>query len=115
MLFRSLRELFEGFKITGRPPRHARIDPRTLRDRDFIVENPPRDIRRTVQRHTERKYAPGEAPADLHVPGDNIAFQISAGTKNQTIGTDSPKDSSVDVQVSVRIKKALGRECFSKM
>jgi len=51
----------------------------------------------------------------LHVPRDDIAFQITTGTKNQTIGTDTPKDSSMDVQISVRVQKALCCECFSKM
>jgi len=80
-----------------------------------VVENPARHIRRTVQCHIESKYAPREAPTDLHVPRDDIAFQIPTGTKNQAIGTDTPKDLSMDVQISIRVKKALRCECFSKM
>jgi hypothetical protein len=79
------------------------------------MENPAGNIRRAVQYHIEGKYPSGQAPTDLYVPRDHIALQISAGTKNQAIGADPPKYSAMDVQVSVRIQKALCRECLSKM
>jgi hypothetical protein len=61
------------------------------------------------------KYASNQAPTDMHVPRNDIAVQIPPGTKNQTIGADSSKDFSVDVQVSICIKETSGSECFSKM
>ena len=61
------------------------------------------------------KYAPREAATDMHVPGNHIAFQISAGTKNQPIGTDPPKHSAMDVYGAIRIQEAFCRKRFAKM
>src|SRR6185437_1386720 len=102
--------MFEPFEEVEWTPRHAPVDPRTFCDRNCVMEYPPGYVGRAVERDMACVDAPGEAPADPHVVGDDVAFDVATSADDQTVGGDLPVNVAVDVDDAGRLQPALDGE-----
>src|SRR5215469_16127707 len=107
--------MFEPFEEVERTPGHAPIDPRTFCDCDSVMEYPPGYVGRAVERDMACINTPGEAPADPHVVGDDVAVDVATSADDQAVGGDLPVNVAVDVDNPGRFQPALDGEGLAEM
>src|SRR5215469_4915232 len=107
--------MFKPFEEVERTPGHAPVDPRTFCDRDSMMEDPPGYVGRAVERDMACINTPGEAPADPHVVGDDVAFDVATSADDQTVGSDLPVNVAVDMNDPRRLQPALDGESLAEM
>src|SRR5215469_17967555 len=107
--------MFKPFEEVEWTPRHTPIEPCTFCNCNRVMEYPPGDVSRAVERDMAGIDAPREAPADTHVVGDDVALDKAAGTDDQTVGGDLPVDGAVNVDDAGRLQAALDGEGLAEM
>src|SRR5690348_10596474 len=107
--------MFEPFEEVERTPGHSPIDPRAFCNCDCVMKNPPGYVGRAVERDMACINAPREAPADPHVVGDDVAFDVATSADDQTVGGNLPVNVAVDVDDPGRLQPALDGEGLAEM
>ena len=108
-----LNTVMAGSPVVGRRFRNNSADATACAHRSCppcdghrVMENPPRNVCRAVERDIECEDAPVHPAADAHISGDDVAVDVTAVPDDEAVGIDPTLDVAVHMDFAVRIEDA---------